>query len=143
MKKIIFVLIGLISALLLLTGCGHYYYDYDELTDSVQQIYIVDVQRSEYYGDITVEYLEEVEGEDFNSLLEQLSNLRYEWSVLLEPQNNTGRSIMLIYNREDYDYAIVGLTGIEKFKNDEEVYFKNAVCDEDAFSQLLSNYYTD
>ena len=125
----------------LFSGCNnHYYYDYNELTSSVKQIYIVEVQRSEYYGEISIKYLKEIK-EEFNVFLEDLSELRYESSVLLSPQNNTGKAIMLVYSDEEYDYGIIGLNGIEKFKNNTQTYLYNARCDEDKFNLILDNYY--
>ena len=52
-------------------------------------------------------------------------------------------AIMLVYNNEKYDYAIIGLRGIEKFKNNKQTYFYNAMCDEEDFNNILNKYYKD
>lgn len=141
MKKISIILISLF--MFLLSGCNHYYrYDFNELIDSVDEIYIVEVHRTEYYGEISIDYLKEIENE-FEDFLKDLSDLEFVYSIFLSPQNNSGMAIMLVYNNEKYDYAIIGVRGIEKFKNNKQTYFYNAMCDEEDFNNILNKYYKD
>lgn len=56
MKKIWFMLINLFVFTISLSGCTKYYrYDLEGIVDSVEQIYIVEVERTEYYGDISID----------------------------------------------------------------------------------------
>ena len=139
MKKNVTLLLVFLS-ITLMAGCAkEYFYDYTELSSSVKQVYIVEVQRSEFYGDISIEYLKEIK--DYDIFLQDLSNLRYEYSSFLEPENNKGKVIMLIYDDADYDFGVVGPNGIEKFKDNKEVYFYNARCDENELSLLINKYF--
>ena len=140
MKKICFVLINLIIFIISLSGCvKENDYNFETLVNSVEQIYIVEVERTEYYGDISIDYLMEIE--EFDEILNDVTFLKFESSILLSPQNNTGINIMLVCNSEQYDYVIIGLRGIEEFKNNKQTYFYNAMCDKDAFNDILNKYY--
>ena len=141
MKKKWLILVNLFILVISLSSCKKYYhYDFEGIIDSVEQIYIVQVERTEYYGDISIDYLIEIE-EDFDSFLNELTSLEFESSLFLSPQNNTGINIMLVCNSEKYDYVIVGLRGIEKFKNNEQTYLHNAMCNEEDFNEILNKYY--
>ena len=140
MKKIWFMLINLFVFTISLSGCTkYYYYDFEEIA-VVEEIYIVEVERTEYYGDISIDYLMEIE-EDFAVFLNELKSLEFESSPFLSPQNNTGINIMLVCNSEKYDYVIIGLRGIEEFKNNEQTYLYNAMCNEEDFNEILNKYY--
>ena len=141
MKKIWFLLINLFVFIISLSGCTkNYHYDFEEIAGCVEEIYIVEVERTEYYGDISIDYLMEIE-EDFADFLNELKSLEFESSPFLSPQNNTGINIMLVCNSEKYDYVIIGLNGIEKFKNNEQTYLHNAMCNEEDFNEILNKYY--
>ena len=100
MKKIWFMLINLFVFTISLSGCTKYYhYDFEEIAGFVEEIYIVEVERTEYYGDISIDYLMEIE-EDFVDFLNELKSLEFESSPFLSPQNNTGINIMLVCNSE-------------------------------------------
>ena len=130
--------------LFLFTGCTkEYYLNYTELAATVNEAYIVEVQRSEYYSEASVEYIRQIRDGELDDFLMKLSNLRFEYSVFLEPANNTGKAIMLKYNGTDYDYTIIGKNGIEKFKDGEQKYLYNATCDENALSSLINEYFAD
>lgn len=141
MKKIWFMLINLFVFTISLSGCTKYYrYDLEGIVDSVEQIYIVEVERTEYYGDISIDYLMEIE-EDFDDFLNEVKSLEFESSPFLSPQNNTGINIMLVCNSEKYDYVIIGLRGIEEFKSDKQIYLHNAMCNEEDFNEIINKYY--
>ena len=141
MKKIWFKLINLFVFTISLSGCSKYYrYDFEELVGYVEEIYIVEVERTKYYGDISIDYLVEIE-EDFADFVNELKSLEYNSSLFLHPQNNIGINIMLFCNNEKYDYVIVGLNGVEKFKNNEQTYLYNAWCTEEDFNEILNKYY--
>ena len=141
MKKIINILIIFFIFIMSLTGCAnHYHYDFEKLNDAVKHIYIVDVQRDGYYGEITINYLMEVH-EDVDVFMNDLESLNFQSSILLSPNNNTGINIMLVCDNEKYDYVIVGLKGIEEFKNNKQIYLYNALCDKDDFNKILNKYY--
>lgn len=135
------MLINLFVFTLSLSGCTKYYhYDFEEIAGFVEEIYIVEVERTEYYGDISIDYLMEIE-EEFADFLNELKSLEFESSLFLHPQNNTGINIMLVCNSERCDYVIVGLRGIEEFKNNEQTYLYNARCNEEDFNEILNKYY--
>lgn len=141
MKKIWFKLIYLFVFTISLSGCTkYYYYDFEEIAGFVEEIYIVEVERTEYYGDISIDYLMEIE-EDFTDFLNELKSLEFQSSLFLTPANNTGINIMLVCNSERCDYVIVGLRGIEEFKNNEQTYLYNARCNEEDFNEILNKYY--
>lgn len=141
MKRIFIILISLFLFVISLSGCTNYYhYDFEKLNDSVKHIYIVEVQRNEYYGEISIDYLMEVE-EDVDNFINELESLDFRSSILLSPENNTGVNIMLVCDSEEYDYVIVGLNGIEEFKNNKQTYLYNALCNKDAFDEILNKYY--
>ena len=141
MKKTRLILICLIVFIFSLSGCTKQYdYNFEELVNSVEEIYIVDIEREEYYGDISIDYLMKIENE-FENFLTDLTSLKFENSILLSPQNNTGINIMLVCNNEQYDYVIIGLRGIEEFKNNKQIYLYNAMCDKDTFNNILNKYY--
>ena len=141
MKKKWLILVNLFILVISLSSCKKYYhYDLEGIIDSVEQIYIVQVERTEYYGDISIDYLIEIE-EDFDSFLNELTSLEFESSLFLSPQNNTGINIMLVCNSEKYDYVIVGLRGIEEFKSDNQIYLYNAMCNEEDFNEIINKYY--
>lgn len=141
MKKIWFMLINLFVFTLSLSGCTKYYhYDFEKFAGFVEEIYIVEVERTEYYGDISIDYLMEIE-EDSADFLNELKSLKFKSSLFLSPQNNTGINIMLVCNSEKYDYVIIGLRGIEEFKNNEQTYLYNARCNEEDFNEILNKYY--
>ena len=48
---------------------------------------------------------------------------------------------MLICNSEKYDYVIVGMSGIEEFKNSKQTYLYNACCNKKDFNDFLNKYY--
>lgn len=62
-------------------------------------------------------------------------------NVIVSFRNNTGIDIMLVWDNEKYDYVIVGLKGIEEFKNNKQIYLYNALCDKDDFNKILNKYY--
>ena len=141
MKKIWFMLINLFVFTISLSGCTKYYhYDFEEIAGFVEEIYSVEVERTEYYGDISIDYLMEIE-EDFADFLNELKSLEFESSPFLSPQNNTGINIMLVCNSEKYDFVIIGLRGIEEFKNNEQTSLYNAMCNEENFNEILNKYY--
>ena len=141
MKKIWFMLINLFVFIISLSGCTKYYhYDFEEIAGSVDEIYIVEVERTEYYGEISIDYLMEIE-EDFDVFLNEVKSLEFESSLFLSPQNNTGINIMLVCNSEKYDFVIIGLRGIEEFKNNEQTSLYNAMCNEEDFNEILNKYY--
>ena len=141
MKKIWFKLIYLFVFTISLSGCTkYYYYDFEEIAGFVEEIYIVEVERTEYYGDISIDYLMEIE-EDFTDFLNELKSLEFQSSLFLTPANNTGINIMLVCNSERCDYVIVGLRGIEEFKNNEQTYLYNARCNEEDFNEIINKYY--
>ena len=141
MKKVLIILINLFLLTIPLNSCTNYYhYDFEKLNDSVKHIYIVEVQRNEYYGEISIDYLMEVE-EDVDNFINELESLDFRSSILLSPENNTGVNIMLVCDSEEYDYVIVGLNGIEEFKNNKQTYLYNALCNTDAFDEILNKYY--
>ena len=141
MKKIWFKLINLFVFTISLSGCTkYYYYDFEEIVGFVEEIYIVEVERTEYYGDISIDCLMEIE-EDFADFLNELKSLEFQSSLFLTPSNNTGINIMLVCNSERCDYVIVGLRGIEEFKNNEQTYLHNAMCNEEDFNEILNKYY--
>ena len=77
MKKIWFMLINLFVFTISLSGCTKYYhYDFEEIAGFVEEIYIVEVERTEYYGDISIDYLMEIE-EDFADFLNELKSLEF------------------------------------------------------------------
>ena len=128
MKKIYLVLINLVLFIVSLSGCTqNYHYDFEKLVGSVEQIYIVEVERTKYYGDISIDYLMEIE-EDFDNFLNEVTTLEFKSSIGLSPKNNTGLSIMLVCNNEKYDYVIIGLRGIEEFKNNFSFNFQQKCC---------------
>jgi len=141
MKKIFFLLINLIVFIISISGCVKKNdYNFDKIVNSVEQIYIVEVQRDGYYGEITINYLMEVH-EDVDVFMNDLESLNFQSSILLSPNNNTGINIMLVCDNEKYDYVIVGLKGIEEFKNNKQIYLYNALCDKDDFNEILNKYY--
>jgi hypothetical protein len=141
MKKTRLILICLIVFIFSLFGCTKQYdYNFEELVNSAEEIYIVDIEREEYYGDISIDYLMKIENE-FENFLTDLTSLKFEYSILLSPQNNTGINIMVVCNSEKYDYVIIGLRGIEEFKNNEQTYLHNAMCNEEDFNEILNKYY--
>ena len=141
MKKIWFMLINLFVLIISLSGCTKYYhYDFEEIASSVEEIYIVEVERTEYYGEISIDYLMEIE-EDFDVFLNEVKSLEFGSSLFLSPQNNTGINIMLVCNSEKYDFVIIGLRGIEKFKNNEQISLHNAMCNEEDFNKIINKYY--
>lgn len=143
MKKI-FLLFPVFVFAFLLTGCTEeYYLDYNEMTHMIKRVSIVEVQRNEYYGEISIEQIKELNETDLAVFLGELTELKYEYSVFLEPENNTGLSIMLTYDSPDYDYVIIGKNGIEKFKDNKELSFFNARCDENEFLKIVNRYLND
>ena len=50
---------------------------------------------------------------------------------------------MLVCNSESYDYVIIGPNGIEEFKNNEQTYLYNEMCDVDEFNDLINKYYSN
>ena len=145
MKKTYIILIILLIvtiSLSSLSSCNDHHYNFDELIDSTKQAFIVEVERTEYYGDISINYLKEIEGEDFDNLLNDITTFEYETSVLLHPKNNSGLSIMLVCNTDRCDYAIMGLHGVEEFKDNKQIYLFNATCNHDDFNKILSKYYS-
>ena len=141
MKKTRLILICLIVFIFSLFGCTKQYdYNFEELVNSAEEIYIVDIEREEYYGDISIDYLMKIENE-FENFLTDLTSLKFGNSILLSPQNNTGINIMVVCNSEKYDYVIIGLRGIEEFKNNEQTYLHNAMCNEEDFNEILNKYY--
>ena len=141
MRKTRLILIYLIVFIFSLSGCTKQYdYNFEELVNSAEEIYIVDIEREEYYGDISIDYLMKIENE-FENFLTDLTSLKFEYSILLSPLNNTGINIMIVCNNEQYDYVIIGLRGIEEFKNNKQIYLHNAMCDKDTFNNILNKYY--
>ena len=141
MKKIWFMLINLFVFTISLQGCTKYYhYDFEEIAGFIEEIYIVEVERTEYSGDISIDYLMEIE-EDFADFLNELKSLEFKSSLFLSPQNNTGINIMLGCNSEKYDYVIIGLNGIEEFKNNGQTCLHNAMCNEEDFNEILNKYH--
>ena len=142
MKKTRLILIYLIVFIFSLSGCTKQYdYNFEELVNSAEEIYIVDIEREEYYGDISIDYLMKIENE-FENFLTDLTSLKFEYSILLSPLNNTGINIMIVCNNEQYDYVIIGLRGIEEFKNNKQIYLHNAKCATDKSNNILNKYYT-
>ena len=136
------ILVNLFVVIISLSGCTNdYYYDFEKLIDSVEEIYIVEVERKEYYGDISIDYLIEIEKKDYDNFLNELTTLEFNSSIFLSPQNNTGLNIMLVCNSEKCDYAIIGLRGVEEFKNNKQTYLYNATCKEEDFNAVLNKYY--
>ena len=142
MKKTYIMLIILLIVTISLSSCNNYHYNFDELIDSTKQAFIVEVERTEYYGDISINYLKEIEGEDFDNILNDITTLEYETSILLHPQNNSGLAIMLVCNTDRCDYAIIGLRGVEEFKDNKQISLFNAKCNRDDFNNILSKYYS-
>ena len=143
MKKIKCILTCLIICFFVtvLYSCTSSYYVDSSITDSAKEIYIVDVERSEYYGAISIEYLKEIPNDVFNTFSQDLSQLKYESSIFMSPKNNVGKAIMIVYNDEICDYCIIGVNGIEKFKNNEQIYLHNVKCDDGEFEFVLEKYY--
>ena len=141
MKKTYIMLIILLIVTISLSSCD-YHYNFDELIDSTKQAFIVEVERTEYYGDISINYLKEIEGEDFDNILNDITTLEYETPNMLHPNNNTGLAIMLVCNTDRYDYAIIGFHGVEEFKDNKQISLFNATCNHDDFNNILSKYYS-
>lgn len=137
MKKIMCLLFVIIFSLV---GCSNSYkYDFGKLYGNIERAYIVEVKRANYYGSITIDYLQEIY--DIGSIADDINKIEYVSSISLSPKNNEGINIMVVCSNIDFDYAIIGVNGVEEFKNDMQTSLYNARCDSTTYCDIINKYY--
>lgn len=125
MKKIAVVFV-ILSILLLLCGCDTYYFDYENLKETVQKIEIIDYDsftREERLLKVLVE-------SDRNQFLLELSQIEYHF-FLGDPPTTKGYAIKLNYKNNDCE--IITWAGTTK-----QGFIK---CDKELFEEMLREYY--
>lgn len=125
MKKIAVVFV-ILSILLLLCGCDTYYFDYENLKETVQKIEIIDYDsftREERLLKVLVE-------SDRNQFLLELSQIEYHF-FLGDPPTTKGYAIKLYYKNNDCE--IITWAGTTK-----QGFIK---CDKELFEEMLREYY--
>lgn len=123
MKKVTVILVVLV---MLITLCGcEYSFNYEELSQNVQTIEIID------YSPLTEEetLLTVISESDRNAFLEDLSQLKYKL-FYGQPEKPYGQCIKLIYTNGDIE--IIGWRATTKRST--------LSCDKDLFEKMLKKY---
>ena len=122
MKKIVFILTIIVFSLSLF-GCGitTSYWEFQYSVDNVKEIKIIDVKRDGGHVASEEDYtvLMVINAADYAEIMDDIQTIAYYYPLItMEPSNPYGKSIMVVYESDEYD--VISATGPEHYQYSEE-----------------------
>ena len=122
MRKLFFILTIFVFSLSLF-GCGitTSYWEFQYSVDNVKEIKIIDVKRDGGHVASEEDYtvLMVINAADYAEIMDDIQTIAYYYPLItMEPSNPYGKSIMVVYESDEYD--VISATGPTHFQYSEE-----------------------